>query len=52
MHLRHTAVTTLHAAGADALGISRIMGHSPKTVQAIIDKHYLGESKEGAADER
>jgi integrase len=49
MELRHTAVTTLHGAGVDALGISRITGHSPKTAQAIIEKHYLGESEEGAA---
>lgn len=48
MELRHTAVTRLHGSGVDALGISRITGHSPKTAQAIIDKHYLGESEEGA----
>jgi integrase len=50
MELRHTAVTTLHAAGCDALMISRITGHSPKTAQTIMDKHYLGESEEGAAN--
>jgi integrase len=49
MELRHTAVTRLHGADVDALGISRITGHSPKTAQAIIDRHYLGESEEGAA---
>lgn len=39
MELRHTAITRRHGAGVDALGISRISGHSPKTVHAIIDKH-------------
>jgi integrase len=48
MELRHTAVTRLHDAGVDALGIARITGHSPKTAQAIIDQHYLGESEAGA----
>jgi integrase len=50
MELRHTAVTRLHGAGCDALAISRITGHAPKSAQAIIDRHYLGESEEGAAE--
>jgi len=50
MELRHTAVTRLHEAGVDALGISRITGHAPKTAQQILDRHYLGESEAGAAD--
>jgi hypothetical protein len=49
MELRHTAVTRLHDAEVDALGISRITGHAPKTCQAILDRHYLGESEAGAA---
>jgi hypothetical protein len=48
MELRHSAVTMLHQAGVDALGISTITGHSPATVQAILDKHYLIRTKEGA----
>jgi hypothetical protein len=49
MELRHTAVTRLHDAGADALAISRVTGHSPKTAQSIIDQHYLVASEGGAA---
>jgi integrase len=41
MELRHTAVTRLHEAGVDYLGISGITGHTPGTVQAMCDKHYL-----------
>lgn len=48
MDLRHTAVGHLHGAGVDALGISRITGHAPKSAQAILDRHYLGESEAGA----
>jgi hypothetical protein len=50
MELRHTAVTRLHAAGCDALAISRITGHAPDTAKAIIDRHYLGETEAGAAE--
>jgi len=48
MELRHTAVTRLFDAGVDALGISRIAGHAPRTAQQILDRHYLGESERGA----
>jgi len=39
--LRHTAVTRLHETGVDELGIGSITGHSPDTVKAILDRHYL-----------
>ena len=48
MELRHTAVTALHGAGLDALAISTISGHTPSSVQAILDRHYLIRTKEGA----
>lgn len=48
MELRHSAVTRLHQAGVDALGISTITGHAPASVQAILDKHYLIRTTEGA----
>jgi hypothetical protein len=38
---RHTAVTRLHEAEVDDLGISGITGHTPGSVRAILDKHYL-----------
>lgn len=41
MELRHTAVTALRAAGLDALAIAGITGHTPQSVQAILDRHYL-----------
>jgi len=41
MELRHTAVTYLHQAGVDPLGISGITGHTPASVQGILDRHYL-----------
>lgn len=41
MELRHTDVTRLHEAGVDYLGISGITGHTPGSVQAMCDKHYL-----------
>lgn len=46
--LRHTAVTRLHEAGADELGISGITGHSPKTVRDILDRHYLVRTEKAA----
>ncbi len=39
--LRHTAVTRMHEAGLEALAISSITGHTPGSVQAILDRHYL-----------
>jgi integrase len=41
MELRHTAVTRLHEAGVDALGIASITGHSEAGVLAILGRHYL-----------
>jgi hypothetical protein len=41
MELRHAAVTVLHAAGVDPLGIAAITGHTPGSVQSILDRHYL-----------
>jgi integrase len=41
MELRHTAVTRLHEAGVDALGIASITGHTEAGVVAILGKHYL-----------
>jgi hypothetical protein len=55
MELRHTAVTRLHEAGVDYLGISGITGHTPGTVQAMCDKHYLvrtAKAAEGAFRKR
>lgn len=40
--LRGTAVTRLALAGATVPEIASITGHSLKTVQEILDKHYLG----------
>ena len=55
MELRHTAVTRLHEAGVDFLGIAGITGHTPGTVQAMCDKHYLvrtAKAAEGAFRKR
>lgn len=41
MELRHTAVTRLHEAGVDPLGIAAITGHTEASVRAILDRHYL-----------
>ena len=48
MELRHTAVTRLNEAGEDALGIAGVTGHSPKTCQAILDRHYLARTEKAA----
>lgn len=40
--LRGTAVTRLALAGATVPEIASITGHSLKTVQEILDRHYLG----------
>lgn len=49
MELRHTAVTRLHEAGVDDLGIASITGHSPKSVRAVLDRHYLVRTEKAAA---
>ncbi|WP_232818366.1 tyrosine-type recombinase/integrase [Elioraea thermophila] len=41
MELRHTCITRLHEAGLDAITIAGVTGHSPESVQAVIDRHYL-----------
>lgn len=41
MELRHTAVTRLHEGGVDDLGIASITGHTPGSVRAVLDRHYL-----------
>lgn len=48
MELRHTAVTALHQAGLDPLAISSITGHTPQSVTAILDRHYLVRTSEAA----
>lgn len=50
MELRHTAVTRLHEAGVDVLGICGITGHSPKGAQDIIARHYLTRTSKAAAN--
>ncbi len=39
--LRDTAVTDMFEAGCDIAKIATITGHSLKTVQEILDKHYF-----------
>lgn len=46
--LRHAAVTRLHEAGVDPLGIAGITGHTPGSVQNILAKHYLVRTKAAA----
>lgn len=41
MHLRHTAVVYLAEAGCDALGISPVTGHSPKSVEQILNIYAI-----------
>lgn len=41
--LRGTAVTLLALAGCEVAEIASITGHSLKTVQEILDQHYLGD---------
>lgn len=48
MELRHSAVTFLDAAGVNLHGIIAITGHSAKSAQAILDKHYLIRTSEQA----
>ena len=50
MELRHTAVTRLHEAGVEDLGIAGITGHTPGSVRAVIDRHYLVRTEAAAAD--
>lgn len=49
MELRHSAVTRLHEAGVDALGIAGITGHTEAGVQAILGRHYLIRTSKAAA---
>ncbi|WP_421988514.1 hypothetical protein [Roseococcus sp.] len=49
MELRHTAVTRLHEAGVDDLGIAGVTGHTPKSVRAVLDRHYLVRTEKAAA---
>jgi integrase len=46
--LRHTAATRLHEAGVDEQGIATITGHTPGSVRAILDRHYLIRTERGA----
>jgi integrase len=46
--LRHTAATRLHEAGVDEQGIATITGHTPGSVRAILDRHYLVRTERGA----
>lgn len=39
--LRHYAVTRLHEAGVDDLGVASITGHSAHTVRQVLERHYL-----------
>ena len=39
--LRHYAVTRLHEAGVDDLGVAAITGHSAQTVRQVLERHYL-----------
>jgi integrase len=48
MELRHTAVTRLHEAGVDALGIAGITGHTEVGVQSILGRHYLVRTSKAA----
>jgi len=41
MELRHSAVTRLHEARVDVLGIAAITGHTEGSVAAMLKKHYL-----------
>jgi hypothetical protein len=53
--LRHTTVTRLHEAGVDEQGIAGITGHTPGSVRAILDRHYLirtAKAAEGAFRKR
>jgi len=46
--LRHAAVTRLHEAGVDELGISGITGHAAQSVRMILDRHYLVRTERAA----
>lgn len=46
--LRHTAATRLHEAWVDEQGIATITGHTPGSVRAILDRHYLVRTERGA----
>lgn len=46
--LRHSAVTRLHEAGVDELGIASITGHTAQSVRQLLDRHYLIRTAKGA----
>jgi hypothetical protein len=46
--LRHTAVTRLHEAGVDHLGIAGVTGHTEQTVRAMCQRHYLVRTERAA----
>jgi len=46
--LRHTAVTRLHEAEVDELGIASVTGHTAGSVKMILDRHYLVRTQKGA----
>lgn len=48
--LRDTAITRLHLAGIDLARIALWSGHSMKTIQQILDAHYLVATREAARD--
>ncbi len=41
MHLRHTAVTRMAESGVDALAISGVTGHTPKSIDTIIERYLV-----------
>lgn len=41
MELQHTCITWLHEPRVDAITIAGVTGHSPVSVQAVIDRHHL-----------
>lgn len=48
LHLRHTAVTRMAESGVDALGISGVTGHTPKSIDTIIERYMLRTTKPAA----
>lgn len=49
-HLRHSAILYLHRAGVDARGIAAITGHSLKTINQMLENHYLETRDQEVAD--
>lgn len=54
MHLRHTVVTDLAIAGATPLQIAAVTGHSPQTVNRILERYLVltTELAQAATDKR